>query len=99
MTLSRRRFWSYAAPAIVLAPSLMRVSAAALVKPPTLTVGGYDLFGQAIEFDVTYGNNSIYFINPGLIRIRSLDALDALASAKYDWMEAATVVTADAQPS
>jgi len=33
MTLSRRRFWSYAAPAIVLAPSLMRVSAAALVEP------------------------------------------------------------------
>ncbi len=34
MNLSRRRFWSYAAPAIVLAPNIMRVSAAALESLP-----------------------------------------------------------------
>ncbi len=32
MILSRRRFWSYAAPAIVLAPSLMKVSTAAMAE-------------------------------------------------------------------
>ncbi len=42
--LSRRRFWSYAAPAIVLAPNIMRVSMAALesLPSPAAYVTGYD---------------------------------------------------------
>ncbi len=39
MNLSRRRFWSYAAPAIVLAPNIMRVSAAALESLPNIIEG------------------------------------------------------------
>lgn len=48
--ISRRRFWSYAAPAIVLAPSLMRVSAAALESlPPVSGSTWYQGYG-AISF-------------------------------------------------
>ena len=49
MNLSRRKFWSFAAPAIVLAPNIMRVSAAALENLPSINetmqrYSGYDTF-------------------------------------------------------